>query len=311
MSQPTVSVIIPAYRAAGTIVRALESVLAQTVLPHEVIVVDDGSPDDLAEVVQRYPPPVRLIRQANANAAAARNAAIEHATGEWIAFLDADDTWVANKLETQLACLMRHPEVGVLAGNFFTQEPEGKVCVAPLHESLRRRWYDRVLRLRRAKAFQLGTMLWTGTVIVHRRVLGHHRFQSGLEPAEDRHLWIRLVNNTPTMLLSEPLATAILEPNSLSRNDIARDCCSMLAVIELHRTMLSPASRLLWKSFVWYRWAAGEVKPWNALGLLMKSLVMWPAPYFFGVPRMALLGRLRRLRIILGKCIVGVKLPSA
>lgn len=311
MCEPTVSVIIPAYRAAETIARALDSVLAQTHPAHEVIVVDDGSPDHLAEVVSRYAVPVRLIRQANANAAAARNAGIEQATGQWLAFLDADDFWDPHKLQTQLEALSRHPELDVVASHFQTQVPGEPARGAVLSQRNRERWYDRVVCVSGTPAFQLGAMLWTGTVLVRRSALGKLRFQSGLEPAEDRDLWIRLVNHRPVMLLSQPLATAVLEPGSLSRVDIARDCRNMLAVIERNRATLSPPARLLWRSFICYRWAAGESKPWFALGLLLKSLAIWPAPYFFGIPRMELLGRLRRLRVVLGKCIFGIRQPSA
>lgn len=99
---PSVSVLIPAYNAAGCVSRAIESVLAQTVPALEVLVVDDGSADHTAEVVERFGPPVRLLRQANAGPAAARNHAAREARGEWLALLDADDAWLPHKLERQM-----------------------------------------------------------------------------------------------------------------------------------------------------------------------------------------------------------------
>lgn len=99
---PNVSVLIPAYNAAGCVSRAIESVLAQTVPPLEILVVDDGSADGTAEVVERFGAPVRLLRQANGGPAAARNHAARKASGEWLALLDADDAWLPQKLERQL-----------------------------------------------------------------------------------------------------------------------------------------------------------------------------------------------------------------
>src|SRR5262245_39908172 len=99
---PNVSVVIPSYNSAAYLPAAIDSVLAQTARDLEVIVVDDGSTDDTPDVVARYGPPVRGIRQANAGVAAARNRGIAEARGRYIAFLDADDTWEPVKLERQL-----------------------------------------------------------------------------------------------------------------------------------------------------------------------------------------------------------------
>jgi glycosyltransferase involved in cell wall biosynthesis len=97
----TISVVIPAYNAAHFLPRSLASVFAQTVAPHEVIVVDDGSTDNTGEVAASFG--ARVIRQENLGLAAARNTGIQHASGEWIALLDADDSWEPEKLARQVA----------------------------------------------------------------------------------------------------------------------------------------------------------------------------------------------------------------
>jgi len=97
---PLVSAIIPAYNAAPFIHRAIESALAQTHRLLEVIVVDDGSQDDTAKVAQGYP--VTVIRQANGGPASARNKGASAASGEWLAYLDHDDSWHADKTRQQL-----------------------------------------------------------------------------------------------------------------------------------------------------------------------------------------------------------------
>jgi glycosyltransferase involved in cell wall biosynthesis len=110
---PTISVVIPAYNAAPYVSRAIESALAQTYPPLEVIVVDDGSSDDTAEVVAAYEPRVRLLRQDNGGPAAARNHGVRESVGEWIALLDADDSWLPKKLERQLR-FVDDPKVAVV-----------------------------------------------------------------------------------------------------------------------------------------------------------------------------------------------------
>ncbi|WP_182864778.1 glycosyltransferase family 2 protein [Rhodopirellula sp. JC639] len=295
MSVPTVSVVIPAYNAAATIARAIDSCLAQTVPVSQVIVIDDGSRDGLAEIVRQYRPPVMLIRQTNSRTAAARNRGLDAATGDFIGFLDADDHWEPNKIERQLAIFAAHRQVSVVAGRFYCQTPGQSRTLNP---SKADSWYDRPIRAAGPDAFMIGTLHWTGTVLVRRQAIEKLRFVSGLEPAEDRDMWIRLAAGNTVYLDSQPLATAVLEPCSLSRGSIEVDCTKMLEVIDRHAELLGLASRLFWTSYVRYRWAAMDPSPSTALPMLMRSVLSWPLP-FAGMPAMKRLGRLKRLAVLL------------
>ncbi len=102
---PAVSVIIPTYNSAHFVVEAVESVLAQTWQDLEIVVIDDGSTDETAAVMTRFGPPVRYIQQRNGGVAVARNKGIRESSGKYIAFLDADDTWLPEKLEKQIELL--------------------------------------------------------------------------------------------------------------------------------------------------------------------------------------------------------------
>jgi len=104
-----VSCIVPVYNGARYLGDALDSILAQTSPAGEIVVVDDGSTDDTPDVMDRYAGRIRAVRQANAGPSAARNAGLELSTGELIAFLDADDLWLPDKLGRQLAVLDAHP----------------------------------------------------------------------------------------------------------------------------------------------------------------------------------------------------------
>ena len=114
--RPLVSVIIPVYNGELYLAEAIESVLAQTYRPIEIIVVDDGSSDNTAEVAKRYAPEVRYVHQANSGAPAARNRGVGLARGEFLAFLDSDDTWAEDKIERQVACFEDDPALEAVCG---------------------------------------------------------------------------------------------------------------------------------------------------------------------------------------------------
>jgi glycosyltransferase involved in cell wall biosynthesis len=271
MSEASVSVIIPAYRASATIGRALDSLLGQTRPPEEILIIDDGSPEDLAVAMEPYRDRVTLIRKPNGGAASARNLGIERAGGNLIAFLDADDYWERTKLEWQLDVFRRHPEVGLVASRFFSQSP-GELRHGPVPQVDGRRFgdfsQDRVLRVSGLEVMRVATRVWTSTVIVRREALGDHRFVSGLEPAEDRDLWVRLIAGSPVYILSEPLATAVLEPGSLSRSDVDTDYTNMLRVVHRHADILGQRGTHYWEALFFRLWAAnhlGDGRPREAL----------------------------------------------
>lgn len=106
-----ISVVIPAYNAAASIKAAIESCMAQTVQPHEIIVVDDASTDNTVEIAQRYDGITLLQQTENAGPSAARNRGWDEATGNIIAFLDSDDRWLPHKLAIVSDIFMKHSEV--------------------------------------------------------------------------------------------------------------------------------------------------------------------------------------------------------
>lgn len=112
----SVSVIIPAYNAESFLADAVQSVLAQTIKPSEIIVVNDGSTDNTESIAKRFGNKIRYIRQENGGTASARNRGLEIAGGDLIGFLDADDIWLKNKLEIQVCILQKHPEYEVAIG---------------------------------------------------------------------------------------------------------------------------------------------------------------------------------------------------
>jgi glycosyltransferase involved in cell wall biosynthesis len=125
MTTPRYSIVIPLYNKERYIGRALESVLKQSVTDIEAIVVDDGSTDDGTHVVQGYDDArVRLIRQPNGGVSAARNRGIAEASGQIVAFLDADDSWMPDFLETIDRLYRNYPDCGAFATNYEIITPD-------------------------------------------------------------------------------------------------------------------------------------------------------------------------------------------
>lgn len=124
---PLVSVAIPAHNAEATVAEAIESVLAQTYRPIEVIVVDDGSTDGTRDVLQRFGGRIRAVHQENQGIAAARNAGLRAARGDFIALMDADDVCLAERLAVQVACLQAMPQVVLCCSEFSAFNAGGEV----------------------------------------------------------------------------------------------------------------------------------------------------------------------------------------
>ncbi len=195
---PSISVVIPAYNAREVIGRAVESVLAQTRRPDEVIVVDDGSTDGTREAVQRFGDRIRYLFQANAGASAARNTGIEHARGEWIAFLDGDDEWLEDHLRLSMELTARHPDLRWVTGNFYRCpcEPEPARTEDLAGERLRQAQAaaaDGEVFDSYFAAHRCGAMGWTGTMVVCRDLLIEAGlFWPGQKRINDVDLWLRM-----------------------------------------------------------------------------------------------------------------------
>ncbi|RMG97627.1 MAG: glycosyltransferase family 2 protein, partial [Chloroflexi bacterium] len=122
-----ISVIIPTWNSARFLPQALDSVFAQQYEPCEVIVVDDGSTDNTAVILGAYADRITCIRQANAGSASARNTGLQHARGEYVVFLDADDWLLPGKLHVQADFLNTHPEYGMAHSGWFLCDEAGNV----------------------------------------------------------------------------------------------------------------------------------------------------------------------------------------
>ena len=201
MSHPTISVIMPAYNSAAFIARSIESAQRQTVRPLEIIVIDDGSKDDTAEAAARCGDLVRVLRQPNGGPAAARNHGAREARGEWLAFLDADDAWMPNKLERQVSVI--EDDVTLVHALCF----QGKPChSAPAEIDFARLWQ--------------GNPIATSSVLLRKSAfdeVGGFDEDRSIMAVEDYNLWLKLVHRGGIVrLIAEPLIDYTPGPDNLS-----------------------------------------------------------------------------------------------
>ena len=207
---PTFSIVIAAYQATATIRDALESAFAQTLPPSDVVVCDDGSTDGLAERIADYADRVKLIRQENLGEAAAKNAAVGEARGEYVAILDADDVYLPERLHALADLATARPDLDILTTDAFL-EIGGRV---------ERRCYDRgwTFEVAAQRRTILERNFIFGLAAVRRRsLLDVGGFDESLRYATDWDCWIRLiVRGCSAGLVDEPLARYRLRPDSLS-----------------------------------------------------------------------------------------------
>ena len=232
-----VSVIMPAFNAAPFIAAAIQSVLDQTHDNVEVIVIDDGSTDGTFEIAGGFGSRVRVIRQRQRGAASARNTGAAQASGEWLAFLDADDLWEPEKLSRQLAAA--GPDIHMIYSDRFNIGsvegwPAIQGSVQPPYEG------DVFVPLLRT-----GNVITTSTVLMRTAVfkeLGGFCEDPAVLPAEDWDLWIRFAEQHGVRVCREPLVSYRLHPDGVSRN-VARMNAARRTVVA--RALRLPRGRTL------------------------------------------------------------------
>lgn len=190
-----ISVVIPSYNRRDLLKRALLSVYCQTLLPSEVIVIDDGSTDGTEAMLRQEFPQVTYCSQDNLGVSAARNLGIQLTTGDWLAFLDSDDEWLPEKLDRQRAALAANPEYRIC----HTEE----------------NWIRNGMRVEVPKKYaKAGGWIFShclplcamspSTVLIQRSVFTDiGLFDIRLPACEDYDLWLRITANYPVLLVEQ------------------------------------------------------------------------------------------------------------
>ena len=239
-----ISVIIPCYKQAQFLGQAIESVLNQTVQPTEIIVVDDGSPDE-TETVARHYPTVQYVRQNNQGLSAARNTGVRHSRGSFLVFLDADDRLLLNHFFVSLKAFRRRPEVAFVCGNYrFLGD----------HQAIH--WHDC-----RPQPDYYGTLLRSNfigpphTVMFRREAIIHSGgFKTTLKSCEDQDMYLRLARMGSLYCHHEVIAEYRRHTNQMSQKwDVMLSTAMTMLQSEWRYVKRKPAHEEAWRDGVRFR----------------------------------------------------------
>lgn len=227
-TKASVSVVIPVFNGATTIKAAVNSILKQTLLASEIIIIDDGSTDDTKKVVQAIesPIPIKYYYQDNQKQAAARNYGVTLARSRYIAFLDADDRWLPNKLADQVKCALSNPMLAAVVGNYQILD-RGKIT-------------SFIPDVIDTKVFSSETLLtanffWLPAVLIDRHIFNElGGFDITLANAEDVDFGFRLCKKYPFRV--NPETVAIYQKRAFSStHQEARD---ILNIVSFYKKVL-------------------------------------------------------------------------
>jgi glycosyltransferase involved in cell wall biosynthesis len=211
-----VSVIIPSYNMAHYLPQAVQSVLVQTYSNVEVQIIDDGSTDDTPQIVRQWKddPRIRVHRQPNGGLSHARNQGIALTRGPFIALLDADDTWVPEKLARQIPLFQSRPELGVVYSDYQRMDGDGRP-ISRGEIALHRGWVSGALLIE--------NFVSASSAVVRRECFERHGgFDVALRTGEDYEMWLRLSPHYRFDFIAEPAIQYRIWGGQMSKDFRAR-----------------------------------------------------------------------------------------
>ena len=196
---------MPLYNKAPYVLKSVESVVGQTFLNWELVVVDDGSVDGSGDIVESVNDSrIRLVRQDNAGVSAARNRGVGESTAPYVCFLDADDWWEPTFLEEMAGLLERHPNAGIYGTGYYIVK-NGKKRIAPI--GVDEDFTEGEINYCRVYAKTLCMPFTSITVAIPRQVFKEiGGFPADIKLGEDFMLWVRIALNHKAVLLNKPLS---------------------------------------------------------------------------------------------------------
>lgn len=215
-----VSVVIPAFNAAQTVINSIESVLNQTVPVYEIIVVDDGSSDDTLFILESYKNRnniqcMKILSQTNGGPAKARNKGVELALGNWIAFLDSDDAWLPIKNERQLELLAKLDNCSILGTAFYDSRKTQNLIAGHTTVSFKKLLFK--------------NYFLTSTVMVKKDLFKTFVFDESRDQigTEDYKLWLQILNKNVGIVLNDGLVIYADNQNIFNRNALSANIFKM------------------------------------------------------------------------------------
>lgn len=273
MDNLRISVVIPVFNGERYLGQAIESALGQSQSPHQVIVVDDGSTDSSRDIAKSFGDAIIFLPQINKGPGAARNHGIEKSSGEWIAFLDADDYWQSEKLAWQSAVVLDNPDVGLVYSGWTTLSDNG------MSENISAKPPEWV-----KKRLITQCPIVPSTVLVRRSLMLQNSWSTKLGSSEDWWLFYRISRNTKFASVEKPTTVYRIHNKSLTHRDwrsVLKYAQMVSAWIQNDFTGIERISlkrvvdgRLLMNAAI----AAREQGSHESFRLISRSLLAWPFP---------------------------------
>ncbi len=276
---PTVDIIIPSYNAANYLRAAVESVMSQTFEDWRIILVDDGSTDNTAEIIEPFlrqlGSKITYIKKENQGLPAARNTAIRNSSAEFLALLDADDVWLPSRLLVSLKSFEKHPQVGLSYGLISRINPQGEIIST---WSGNHQWTEGNIA---PCIYVLKVQLPCPTMTFRRKCIDEvGLFDETMRATEDRDLWLRIALRYEVAFVPEIIAYYRSSPNSMS-TDPERMLKAQLQFIRKH--FGSPGCGLLARQsalgYAYRQYAetlSRRKKPWLAFMNSLRALALYP-----------------------------------
>ena len=192
-----ISVVIPTFNRLSVLTRALDSAINQTIKPHEIIVIDDGSSDQTRNWIRNKFPEINYFYQKNMGVSTARNTGIDMAKGDWIAFLDSDDEWDKAKLELQSKAIHNNKDIPLSHTNEISIKNGVRINQKRGHQKFGGQIFNRCLKK---------CIISPSTVIIRKDIFNEiGLFDTSLPVCEDYDLWLRVTARYPVLLLEKEL----------------------------------------------------------------------------------------------------------
>lgn len=212
MSDPLVSIVTPVYNGEQYILETIESALAQTYKNIELIIINDGSTDNSAAIIKPFLKDSRVIyiEQKNTGVAAARNAAIKHAQGKYVGFLDQDDLWLNNKLEIQIAALEQDESIALVHSKQSFIDSHGNVIQYDWITGASGYCFEDMFKKNRIAVL---------TVLIRKSIFDEiGLFNEQLSGADDYEMWLRVILKYPVKYIDQSLVFYRFHDSNISKN---------------------------------------------------------------------------------------------
>tara|TARA_R110000868_G_scaffold159_2_gene1536 strand:- start:95243 stop:96196 length:954 start_codon:yes stop_codon:yes gene_type:complete len=278
-----ISIIIPTYNSEATLSRAIMSAINQSYENTEIIVIDDGSSDNTKELIKKYRHPIKYIYQVNSGVASARNNGVSAATGEYIAFLDADDLWNPSKLTHQFNAFTNHPQIALCTTKFtkYNHFDLDTTPNSPVNETTTK-------IISKFEKIFIDPYFGTPSIMMRKSLfLELGGFDTHYETAEDIDLWLRAAYGREVAVISPHNLTIVVDTkNSLSKRSDQITFSNNLKIIDAfcsqHHDFTRKNKRLIRtvKSTILTNWGSAELidkQHKNARTLLLRSLAHHPS----------------------------------